>query len=136
VAGPPAARAPQRRKDARLSLAAGVAYSGRGPAARREDAPLSADVDPHFYDRADALIELANAQLAGAPRGQVGDSGLYAMARFNAWLSASGHASGTAMAAARAQILDDSVSRYRQMLEANLDDYIAHFEQYMHGRRD
>jgi len=96
---------------------------------------LSADVDPHFYDRADALIELANAQLAGAPRELVGDSGLYAMARFNAWLSASGHASGAAMQAAKAQILEECLGRYRQMLEANLDDYIGHFEQYMRGRR-
>lgn len=96
---------------------------------------MSADVDPHFYDRADALIELANAQLAGAPREQVGDSGLYAMARFTAWLSASGQASGATMAAAKTRILEEGVGRYRQMLEANLDDYIGHFEQYMRGRR-
>lgn len=97
--------------------------------------PLSADVDPHFYDRADALIELANAQLAGAPREQVSSSGLYAMARFSAWLSACGLASGSEMAESKARIVEEFVGRYREMLEANLDDYITHFDRYMRGHR-
>lgn len=88
------------------------------------------EVDPHFYDRADALIELANAQLAGAARGPVNDSFVYATARFNAWISACGHASAEEMAAAKAETLAAFVEQYRTLLEANLDDYIARFDAY------
>ncbi len=94
-----------------------------------------ADVDAHFYDRADALIELANAQLAGASRAQVGDSLLYAAARFHAWSGACGQGSAADMGKARAQLLEQFVSDYRAMLEANLDDYVAHFDQYMQSRQ-
>lgn len=94
-----------------------------------------ADVDAHFYDRADALIELANAQLAGASRAVVGDSFLYAAARFHAWSAACGQGSATEMAEAKAQLLEYFVGHYRAMLEANLDDYVAHFDQYLQGRQ-
>lgn len=93
-----------------------------------------ADVDAHFYDRADALIELANAQLAGASRAQVGDSFLYAAARFHAWSGACGQDSAAAMAGAKAQLLEHFIDQYRAMLEANLDDYVLHFDQYMQAR--
>lgn len=89
-----------------------------------------AEVDPHFYDRADALIELATAQLAGAPRSAVGDSFLYAVTRFNAWAMACGQGSAEEMRAAKAELAAQLVERYRQVLEANLDDYVTHFDQY------
>jgi len=97
---------------------------------------VAEDVDAHFYDRADALIELANAQLAGAPRGQVSASGLYAMSRFNAWVSACGHASAQEMAGTRAQTVAYFVEQYRQMLEDNFDDYVDHFDAYMKPAQD
>ncbi len=90
-----------------------------------------AEADPHFYDRADALIELANAQLAGASRGAVGDSFLYAAARFHAWSSACEQGDAQALAAAKAQLLEAVVAQYRQLLAQHLDDYIAHFGTYL-----
>jgi len=97
---------------------------------------MAANTDPYYYDRADALIELANAQLAGAARAPIEDSFVYALARFNAWSSACGQGSAEQMAAARAQTVAACVERYRQLLEASLEDYIAHYETYMKsGRR-
>lgn len=94
-----------------------------------------ADVDPHFYDRADALIELANAQLAGAPRAPVGDAFLYAASRFNAWSAACEQGSAQALAGARDQLLEAFVGRYRDMLQAQLDDYIAYYAHYLPARQ-
>ncbi|HVJ36366.1 MAG TPA: DUF3144 domain-containing protein [Stenotrophomonas sp.] len=96
---------------------------------------MAADTDPHYYDRADALIELANAQLAGAAREPIEDSFMYALARFNAWSSACGEGSAERMAAARAQTVAACVEHYRHLLEASLEDYIAHYDAYMKSAR-
>ena len=85
------------------------------------------ETDPKFYERADAHIHLANDQIGEITRGKVSASMLYATARFNAWVSACGFASGNEMAKARGETIDYFVAEYRKMLEENLDDYIAHF---------
>lgn len=91
-----------------------------------------ADVfDDAFYARADAHIELSNQQLDGAAREMVNASMLFASARFCAWLSAGGYSSGEAMKAKRDEIADYFVDGFRQMLEGNLDAYIANFDAYM-----
>ena len=91
-----------------------------------------ADVfDDAFYERADAHIDLSNKQVDGAPREMVNASMLFASARFCAWLSAGGYESGAAMKAKREEIADYFVDGFRQMLEGNLDAYIANFDSYM-----
>lgn len=91
-----------------------------------------ANVDENFYERADAHIHLSNDQLANqADRGKVSASMMYATARFNAWVTACGYASGTDMGAARNETLDYFVEQYRRMLKENLDDYIVNFSSYM-----
>jgi hypothetical protein len=45
---------------------------------------------PEFWERADAVIDLANQQCRDAPRSQVSASLLYAAARFNAYVAALG----------------------------------------------
>lgn len=89
------------------------------------------DTDPKFFDRADAHIHLSNEQMGDAARGKVSASMMYATARFNAWVSACGFASGPEMAEARQETVDYFVTEYRKMLEENMDDYIAQFERYM-----
>lgn len=84
--------------------------------------------DPEFYNRADALIGLANQQLGASSRGQVSASMMYAAARFNAWVSACGFGQAQAMREARQETVDYFVKQYRAMLEENLDDYIAGFD--------
>lgn len=88
--------------------------------------------DSDFFERADAHIQLSNAQITeAAGRGKVSASMMYATARFNAWVSACGFGSSTEMATGRDEAVAYFVAQYRQMLEENLDEYIASFERYM-----
>jgi hypothetical protein len=92
---------------------------------------MAEELDDAFYERADAHIHLSNDQLDGASRDMVNASMLFAAARFSAWVSASGHASGAAMEQNREQTIDYFMTGFRQMLEANLDAYIKNFDAYM-----
>ena len=89
------------------------------------------ELDPTFFDRADAHIHLSNSQLADITPGKVSASMMYATARFNSWVSACGFNDGSEMAEARADTIEYFVKQYRLMLEDNLDDYIHNFDRYM-----
>ena len=82
-------------------------------------------------DRGSLRIHLANRQLANASRGKVSASFMYAVARFNSWVSANGFDSGEDMMAAKSETISYFVEQYRSMLEENLTDYIDNFEKYM-----
>ena len=88
-------------------------------------------IDDNFYNRADAVIHLANAQLADIGRGKVSASCMYATARFNSWITATGVNSGAELEAIKDETIDYFVREYRLMLVENLDDYIAKFDEYM-----
>lgn len=91
-----------------------------------------ADVDDQFFERADAHIHLSNSQISEKiGRGKVSASFMYAVTRFNAWVSACGWNSAEEMTAAKAETIDYFVAEYRKMLEENMDDYISHFDRYM-----
>ncbi|MDP3740553.1 MAG: DUF3144 domain-containing protein [Hyphomonadaceae bacterium] len=92
---------------------------------------MADQLDDKFYERADAHIHLSNDQLDGADGQMVNASMIFATARFNAWMSASGFDSGEAMAAKREETIEYFVSGYRQMLEGNIDAYIKNFDAYM-----
>jgi hypothetical protein len=102
-----------------------------GSRSRHNNPASERDVDEHFFDRADAMIHLANEQLARVNPGKVSASTLYASARFNAWVTALGSTSAEEMASARTETIEYFVAQYLAMLEENLDDYIANFDQYM-----
>ena len=89
------------------------------------------DADEHFYDRADAHIDLSNAQVSDAGVGKVSASMMYGLSRFNAWVSARGFQSAEQMTEARAETIAYFTAQYQKMLEENLDDYIEHFDKYM-----
>jgi len=89
------------------------------------------DVDNHFFDRADAVINLANEQLERVTPGKVSASTLYAAARFNAWVSATSWNSSDEMRIAKDETIDFFVEQYRAMLVENFDDYVAQFDAYM-----
>src|SRR5262245_56572147 len=94
----------------------------------------SGQPDDKFYDRADAFIRMANDQIGGkdgASADMVNASMIFATARFNAWMSATGFNTGAAMAAKREETVEYFVAGYRQMLEGNLDAYIRNFDDYM-----
>jgi hypothetical protein len=88
-------------------------------------------VDDKFYDRADTVIYLANAQCKEIGRGKVSASLMYATARFNSWHSARGFESGQEMKDAKKKTIEYFVKEYRAMLEENLDDCIENFTSYM-----
>ena len=92
---------------------------------------MSTDVDKDFFQRADAYIDVANQQATQVNRGKVSASMMFATARFNAWVSASGAESGEDLAAVKQEALDYFLEEYRKMLEENLDEYIEHFDKYM-----
>ena len=92
---------------------------------------MGTGIDDEFYNRADAVINLANAQLEAAPQGKVSASCMYGTARFNAWTAACGFDVGSELAQAREETVEYFVNQYRAMLEEHLDDYIENFSTYM-----
>ena len=92
------------------------------------------EIDNNFYKRADAVINLANEQLDEVPIGKVSASCMYATARFNAWVSACGHASSEEMASAKDETVEYFTRQYRAMLTENIDDYITNFNNYMQAQ--
>ena len=90
------------------------------------------NVDDQFYGRADAHIDLSNQQISPEiGHGKVSSSMMYAAARFNSWVSATGWRSSAEMAASKQETIDYFVDEYRKMLDENLQDYIDNFERYM-----
>ncbi|WP_108802146.1 DUF3144 domain-containing protein [Aquimarina sp. Aq107] len=92
-------------------------------------------VDDTFYDRADKHINLSNNQLKTETPGKVSASMMYSVARFNAWVSASGWNNGEEMRSGREETIDYFVTEFRKMLEENIDDYIQNFDDYMKPKK-
>ena len=92
---------------------------------------MKPEVDKEFFERADAYITIANEQAADVSRGKVSASLMFATARFNAWVSASGTESSEELASVKEEALKYFLNEYRQMLEENLNEYIEHFDDYM-----
>jgi hypothetical protein len=95
---------------------------------------MNSEADEMFYRRADAHIDLANEQVADVSRGKVSASFMYAVARFNSWVTACKAESAEDLRAGKEESVEYFVSQYRAMLNENLNDYIEHFDKYM--RRD
>lgn len=92
---------------------------------------MKSDEDKEFFERADAYITVANEQAKAVNRGKVSASMMFATARFNAWVSASGTESGEELASVKEEAIEYFVSEYRKMLEENLGEYVEHFDKYM-----
>ena len=92
------------------------------------------DADAELFNRADAVIHLANSQLEGIGRGKVSASCMYASARFSSWLSATGFSSAEEMQNAKEETLDYFTTQYRAMLDENYQDYVDNFAKYMQPR--
>lgn len=85
-----------------------------------------------FYQRADAIIGVANSQLGSeAHSGQVGASLLYAAARYSASVASIGFVKGDDFAKEKDDIVEFYTKQYRQMLSDNLTDYAQNFDQYI-----
>jgi hypothetical protein len=95
---------------------------------------MADQLDDKFYERADAHIHLTNDHLEETSREMANASLMFASARFSAFVSAHGFASGEAMAAKRDETVEYFVAGFRQMLEGNLDAYIKNFDAYMRAK--
>ncbi|WP_409302550.1 DUF3144 domain-containing protein [Pseudomonas sp. KCJK8993] len=73
---------------------------------------MANEPDHQFFDRADAIIDLANSQVATSGRGKVSASLMYANARFCAFIRATGCRDAEEMAASKQQTLDYFVDQY------------------------
>lgn len=87
-----------------------------------------------FFDRADEIIKLANAQLRDEHRSKVSASTLYAAARFNAFVSAASYSDGDQMAADLTEISDYFVEQYKKMLDEHLKDFASNFSRNIGSR--
>ncbi|GGY83605.1 hypothetical protein GCM10011613_30630 [Cellvibrio zantedeschiae] len=96
---------------------------------------MAEDTDEKFYNRADAHINLANEQLAEAARGKVSGSLMFAAARYNAWISATDLQSSKELQNRRDGLVEFFLNQYKSMLEHNLDNYIANYDDYVNSKK-
>ena len=88
--------------------------------------------DDQFFKRADQYIDLANSQISKETSGgKVSASFMFALTRFNAFISAIGFKDGREMRENKQEVMDYFIKEYQKMLEENLDDYIENFDIYI-----
>lgn len=102
---------------------------------QNDDIDAALEITPEmqaFYQRADAIIGVANSQLGSdAHSGQVGASLLYAAARYSSSVASIGFVKGDDFAKEKDDIVEFYTKQYRQMLSDNLTDYAQNFDKYI-----
>jgi Protein of unknown function (DUF3144) len=88
------------------------------------------NVDPGFWSRADAYVNLANEHCNHAIVGEVRASLLFAAARFNTFTVASQAPNGEALKAGAEHAIDYFMDEFRKMLEENFRDQVQNFDAY------
>lgn len=97
-------------------------------------AKLPADANA-FFERADAVITLANSQLSPQSHaGQVAASLTYAAARFAVSAASIGFVKGSDFAKEKEDMIKFYTEQYQRMLSDNIDDYAQNFEKYTNIR--
>ena len=89
-------------------------------------------LDDDFFKRADEHINIANNHINNKVEPRfVSGSLMFASARFNAWISASGFKNGEELKARKKDLLDYFVKQYESMLDENIDNYADNYDLYM-----
>jgi len=83
-----------------------------------------------FHQRADEFIAVANQQAAESTVDEVNTSILYSTARFNAFSVARSVESAEILKAEKQAAIEFFTQRYAEMLNQNLEEYIARFDSY------
>src|SRR4051812_28098542 len=96
--------------------------------------PNKSEVPLAFWERADAIICLANAQCRSELPPAVSSSMMYATSRFNSFIIARDCPSKDDLVSRRQEAIDYFMVQYRKMLEDNFDDQIANFEYYISSK--
>lgn len=96
-----------------------------------ENDELSAE-DKAFFARTDAFIDLANKQMEGeVTPGDVSASFMYAVARFNAHITAADFPDSASFKGEKEKVVEYFVDQYRMMLENHVEDYVVNFQSYL-----
>lgn len=87
--------------------------------------------DQQFWDLADSFIELANQHCETVRRNRVSATLLYAAARFNSFVVATGTSSKNQLESEFESAVRYFVDQYEKMLRDNLSDHVANYEKYI-----
>lgn len=88
-------------------------------------------MDKDFFKRTDAFIKVANELTQEHEVGKVSASMLYAAARFNAFIVASSAKDKAEADRNKVEAIEYFTNQYRNMLLANMDDYIEKYDEYL-----
>jgi len=86
---------------------------------------------PDFWNRVNALINLANDQAETADPNEVCASTMYAATRFNAFIVARTTGNAQNMRLEKERALEYFTDQFRKMMAENLDDFIENIEKYI-----
>ena len=87
--------------------------------------------DPAFYERVDDHLKVSNDHMTPTVGVEEANASMmFALARFNAWMTAHSSSSAAAMRESRSARIAYFVGQYQTMLEENMDTYIENFERY------
>lgn len=86
---------------------------------------------PEFWQRVDAVINLVNDQVGASSPGDAGASALFASARFNAFVLARSAGTAQSMVTEKEKALDYFTAQFREMMAANIDNFIENYDRFM-----
>ena len=85
--------------------------------------------EKEFLKRADEHINIANSHIGeNVSMGEVSSSFMYGAARFNAWVAACEFESAEDMGAAKEEIVEYFVGKYKEVLEEHIKNHIEEFD--------
>ena len=93
-------------------------------------------IDKEFWDRAEAIIAVANEQSSSVPASDVSASLIYAAARFNSYVVASMSTDVENLKKDKQKAVAYFSKQFRKMLAANIDDYINNYNDYIEKARN
>ena len=89
------------------------------------------EINKHFYDRADEIIEVANNQVKAFDVPKVSASTQFAAARFNAFCAARYSETKEELVKHKSEAIDFFTSKYRDYFTEHLEDYIENYDDYI-----
>lgn len=96
---------------------------------------MSKEKSPEFYESADAFIALANDMAKKMNPGNVSASFLYAAARFNTFIAASGANDAEEFKRQQRQSKAYFLDEYEKMLNEHFADYLENYDSYLSAKQ-
>ena len=91
--------------------------------------------DQEFFERADAIINLANSQCDDFSIGKVSSSLLFAAARFNAFIVASSAKDLDELTKEKEEAIKHFKQQYEKVFIENMDEYIKNYGKNIEEQR-